>query len=78
MNATPDPAGSSACASPDTRDAELEAIADDREIEMDRDPSASFSHEDMLAYIHRRAARGSAQQMLEILSQAPINRSLRK
>jgi hypothetical protein len=45
---------------PKTSDAELEAIADSREAEMDHDPSVSISHEDMMAFIRRRAGRGSA------------------
>lgn len=39
---------------PDTSDAELTAIADAREAEMDRDPAATLSHEDMLAFIQSR------------------------
>ena len=39
---------------PSTSDAELTAIADAREAEMDRDPSATISHEDMLAFIQSR------------------------
>ena len=39
---------------PSTSDAELTAIADAREAEMDRDPAATISHEDMLAFIQRR------------------------
>ncbi len=35
-------------------DDELHALADDREAEMDRDPSATISHEDMLAFIQSR------------------------
>ena len=39
---------------PSSNDAELSAIADAREAEMERDPSATISHEDMLAFIHSR------------------------
>ena len=39
---------------PSSSDAELHAIADAREAEMDRDPSATISHEDMLAFIQSR------------------------
>jgi hypothetical protein len=39
---------------PSTSDAELTAIADAREAEMDRDPAATISHEDMLAFIQSR------------------------
>jgi hypothetical protein len=39
---------------PNTSDAELTAIADAREAEMDRDPAATISHEDMLAFIQSR------------------------
>lgn len=39
----------------DTEDAELEAIADAREAEMDSDPALSISHEDMLAFIQSRS-----------------------
>lgn len=38
----------------DTSDAELEIIADSREAEMDNDPAATISHEDMLAFIQSR------------------------
>ena len=38
----------------DTSDAELETIADTREAEMDHDPAATISHEDMLAFIQSR------------------------
>lgn len=36
---------------PNTADDELSAIADAREAEMERDPSAMITHEDMLAFI---------------------------
>ncbi len=39
---------------PTTSDAELTAIADARETEMDRDPASTISHEDMLAFIQSR------------------------
>ncbi len=39
---------------PSSSDAELSAIADAREAEMERDPSATISHEDLLAFIHSR------------------------
>ena len=39
----------------DSSDAELEAIADAREAEMDSDPALTISHEDMLAFIHSRS-----------------------
>jgi|GEM_PF-1334768 len=39
---------------PNTSDAELTALADAREAEMDRDPAATISHEDMLAFIQSR------------------------
>lgn len=79
MNAKPDPTDCTACALPDTSDTEQEAIADAREAEMDRDPAAMISHEDMMAFIHqRRTVRGSAQQRIEILLDTPITSSLRK
>jgi len=39
---------------PDTTDEDLNAIADAREAEMDRDPAATITHEDMLAFIQSR------------------------
>ena len=39
----------------DTDDAELEAIADAREAEMESDPAMTISHEDMLAFIQSRS-----------------------
>jgi hypothetical protein len=39
---------------PNTTDDELTVIADAREAEMDRDPAATISHEDMLAFIQSR------------------------
>lgn len=36
---------------PDASDAELDAIANEREAEMDRDPGAVVSHEEMLQFI---------------------------
>ncbi len=39
---------------PSSSDAELHAIADAREAEMDRDPSATISHEDMMTFIQSR------------------------
>jgi hypothetical protein len=41
---------------PCTTDDELTALADAREAEMDRDPAATITHQDMMAFIqsHRR------------------------
>ncbi|WP_397384037.1 hypothetical protein [Prosthecobacter sp.] len=39
----------------DFSDAELEAIADAREAEMDSDSALTISHEDMLAFIQSRS-----------------------
>lgn len=36
---------------PDASDAELDAIANQREVEMDRDPSTVVSHDEMLRFI---------------------------
>ena len=41
-------------AQPNTTDDELTAIADAREAEMDSDPAATISHDNMLAYIQSR------------------------
>ena len=38
----------------ESSDAELEAIADAREAEMENDPAMTISHEDMLAFIESR------------------------
>ena len=38
----------------ETQDAELEAMADEREAEMDKDPAATLSHEGMLHFINSR------------------------
>ncbi len=38
----------------DTSDTEIEAIADAREAEMESDPAATLSHEEMLAFIQSR------------------------
>lgn len=46
--------GELSTALPDTTDDELTAIADAREAEMDRDPAATISHDDMLAFIQSR------------------------
>ncbi|MBL9182546.1 MAG: hypothetical protein JNN17_10420 [Verrucomicrobiaceae bacterium] len=37
-----------------TTDDELTALADAREAEMDRDPAATISHDDMLGFIQSR------------------------
>lgn len=39
---------------PNTTDDELTALADVREAEMDIDPTATITHEDMRAFIERR------------------------
>jgi hypothetical protein len=41
-------------AQPNTTDDELTALADAREAEMDSDPAATISHDDMLAFIQSR------------------------
>lgn len=46
--------GELSTALPNTTDDELTAIADAREAEMDRDPAATISHDDMLAFIQSR------------------------
>ncbi|MBE7496072.1 MAG: hypothetical protein HS117_14105 [Verrucomicrobiaceae bacterium] len=46
--------GELSTALPSTTDDELTAIADAREAEMDRDPDATITHEDMLAFIQSR------------------------
>jgi hypothetical protein len=46
--------GELSTALPSTTDDELTAIADAREAEMDRDPAATISHDDMLAFIQSR------------------------
>ncbi|MBB5037206.1 addiction module protein [Prosthecobacter dejongeii] len=38
----------------ETQDEELEAMADEREAEMDTDPAATLSHEDLLHFINSR------------------------
>lgn len=38
-------------------DAELDAIAEEREREMDADSAATLSHDEMLAFIHSRRQR---------------------
>jgi hypothetical protein len=40
---------------PDASDAEFDAMADEREAEMDRDPSATISHDEMLRFITEAA-----------------------
>ncbi|MBL9132919.1 MAG: hypothetical protein JNG86_17050 [Verrucomicrobiaceae bacterium] len=46
--------GELSAALPSTTDDELTAIADAREAEMDSDPAATITHEDMLAFIQSR------------------------
>ncbi len=46
--------GELSTALPNTTDDELTALADAREAEMDSDPAATISHDDMLAYIQSR------------------------
>lgn len=38
----------------ETQDEELEAMADEREAEMDTDPTATLSHEGMMHFINSR------------------------